>query len=49
METLFAICAVFAFMLALFGSYAVWMLASFLVYKIRDNGKLTLHEYSQDW
>lgn len=49
MGTLFAAFGIFAFMFVFFGGYAVWMLVSFLIYKIRDNGTMTLREFSQDW
>ena len=46
---LFAVVGVCGFIFVLTGSYAAWMLTSFLVYKIRDNGTMTLREFSQDW
>lgn len=49
MGTLFAAFGIFGFIFVLTGSYAAWMLVSFLVYKIRDNGNMTLREFSQDW
>ena len=49
MNALFAAFGICAFIFVLCGGYAAWMCASYLVYKIRDNGNMTLREFSQDW
>ena len=49
MEAIFAALGVCLFIVALCGGYGAWMLTSYVIYKIRDKGNMTLREFSQDW